>query len=155
MLRGESQVIGLPPLHVIHVYIHVYTLICVQYSTGLPPLHVFVYSTVHTCLYANMYNACNTCIYTVTLHVCTQCTCLMRDERRKEERSKQANKQQGKATQHTQGSHFSNVHVHTSSFIKGVDSIILLTCTVKLKELYTFLKCYATNNYWFHVAIVS
>ena len=42
---------------------------------------------------------------------------LMRDERRKEERSKQdqaskikqarSNKQQGKATQHTQGSHFS------------------------------------------------
>ena len=39
----------------------------------------------------------------IQLHV------LMRDERRKEGRKKQArsNKQQGKATQHTQGSHFS------------------------------------------------
>ena len=63
-------------------------------------------------------------MYIIITTLCIHCVCtiymLMRDEKEGRKKQARSNKQQGKATQHTQGSHFSKEKCATSGGIRRV-----------------------------------
>ena len=91
-------------IHVCMLYAHSYTCLyatCICTLLYMSVCYVYMHTLIHVCmLYAHFYTLC-VCYSIITfIHV------LMRDEKEGRKKQARSNKQQGKATQHTQGSHF-------------------------------------------------